>query len=166
MLNPPSRIIIYLLHTSMIKLNRCITVGLKGQKSSKIGKKQGSLQREPSAMLYLWWWAMFCGSTDLASRFVTNGLVKQQNFMKIAPPKLVKCMGNWTMIGLVFPWFLIFHCLKHRLHSRQVTGACCTEVAARQSWTEYSLRVFIGHGQPLQHGEVRDTNLAWVGPVV
>ena len=26
--------------------------------------------------------------------------------------------------------------------------------------------VFIGAGQPLQHGEVRDTNLAWVKPVV
>ena len=25
--------------------------------------------------------------------------------------------------------------------------------------------VFIGAGQPLQHGEVRDTNLAWVRPV-
>ena len=29
-----------------------------------------------------------------------------------------------------------------------------------------ALSVFIGAGQPLQHGEVRDTNLAWVGPVV
>ena len=28
----------------------------------------------------------------------------------------------------------------HRPHSRQVTGACCTEVAARQSWAEYSSR--------------------------
>ena len=28
-----------------------------------------------------------------------------------------------------------------------------------------ALRVFIGAGQPLQHGEVRDTNLAWVRPV-
>ena len=28
-----------------------------------------------------------------------------------------------------------------------------------------ALSVFIGAGQPLQHGEVRDTNLAWVGPV-
>ena len=26
--------------------------------------------------------------------------------------------------------------------------------------------VFIGAGQPLQHGEVRDTNLAWVRPVL
>ena len=26
--------------------------------------------------------------------------------------------------------------------------------------------VFIGAGQPLQHGEVRDTNLAWVRPMV
>ena len=28
-----------------------------------------------------------------------------------------------------------------------------------------ALSVFSGHGQRLQHGEVRDTNLAWVGPV-
>ena len=28
-----------------------------------------------------------------------------------------------------------------------------------------ALRVFIGASQPLQHGEVRDTNLAWVRPV-
>ena len=28
-----------------------------------------------------------------------------------------------------------------------------------------ALSVFIGPGQRLQHGEVRDTNLAWVGPV-
>ena len=28
----------------------------------------------------------------------------------------------------------------HRLHSRQVTGARCTEVAARQSWAKYSSR--------------------------
>ena len=26
--------------------------------------------------------------------------------------------------------------------------------------------LFIGAGQPLQHGEVRDTNLAWVRPVI
>ena len=30
--------------------------------------------------------------------------------------------------------------LDHRPHSRQVTGAHCTEVAARQSWAEYSSR--------------------------
>ena len=30
--------------------------------------------------------------------------------------------------------------LTHRPHSRQVTGARCTEVAARQSWAEYSSR--------------------------
>ena len=29
---------------------------------------------------------------------------------------------------------------NHRPHSRQVTGARCTEVAARQSWAEYSSR--------------------------
>ena len=28
----------------------------------------------------------------------------------------------------------------HRPHSLQVTGACCKEVAARQSWAEYSSR--------------------------
>ena len=28
----------------------------------------------------------------------------------------------------------------HRPHSRQITGARCTEVAARQSWAEYSSR--------------------------
>ena len=31
-------------------------------------------------------------------------------------------------------------CSNHRPHSRQVTGARCTEVAARQSWAEYSSR--------------------------
>ena len=40
--------------------------------------------------------------------------------------------------------------VHHRPHSRQVTGARCTG----------------GRGSPLQHGEVRDTNLAWVRPVV
>ena len=29
---------------------------------------------------------------------------------------------------------------SHRPHSRQVTGVCCTEVVARQSWAEYSSR--------------------------
>ena len=29
---------------------------------------------------------------------------------------------------------------NHRPHSRQVTGARCTEIAARQSWAEYSSR--------------------------
>ena len=33
-----------------------------------------------------------------------------------------------------------FNLFKHRPHSRQVTGACCTEVAAHQSWAEYSSR--------------------------
>ena len=33
-----------------------------------------------------------------------------------------------------------FHCKRHRPNSRQVTGARCTEVAARQSWAEYYSR--------------------------
>ena len=32
------------------------------------------------------------------------------------------------------------HCSKHRPHSYHVTGALCTEVAARRSWAEYSSR--------------------------
>ena len=34
----------------------------------------------------------------------------------------------------------ILNCFDHRPHSFQVTGARCTEVAARQSWAEYSSR--------------------------
>ena len=33
-----------------------------------------------------------------------------------------------------------YHCHHHRPHSRQVTGARCTEVAARQPWAVYSSR--------------------------
>ena len=37
--------------------------------------------------------------------------------------------------------------INHRPHSRQVTGARCTEVTARQSWAEYSSRPTTGAEQ-------------------
>ena len=37
--------------------------------------------------------------------------------------------------------------MDHRTHSRQVTGARCTKVAARQSWAEYSSRPTTGAEQ-------------------
>ena len=40
---------------------------------------------------------------------------------------------QWNKAALAF-------IVEHRPHSRQVTGARCTEVAARQSWAEYSSR--------------------------
>ena len=71
------------------------------------------------------------GTIDLASKLLTNGLVKQQNFTKIPTTKLVKHMKNRNMIGFVIftchvfyyiilgqiyffiLWFsLIFRCLK------------------------------------------------------
>ena len=53
----------------------------------------------------------------------------------------------------------------HRPHSRQVSGARCTGGRGSPVMSWILLKVFIGAGQPPQHGEVRDTNLAWVRPV-
>ena len=65
--------------------------------------------------------------------------------------------------------FICYLCveLKLMINSRSISNQalksahpslrCCPLLA---------LRVFIGAGQPLQHGEVRDTNLAWVRPVI
>ena len=53
---------------------------------------------------------------------------------------------NYTTWKSGFNWFYLEQQVKrdhnpdHRPHSRQITGARCTEVAARQSWAEYSSR--------------------------
>ena len=71
----------------------------------------------------------------------------------------VLCVMHWLRRGAVavaiagrwlHPWMSLRHsrlqtvtaCGRrdHRPHSRQVTGARCTEVAAHQSWAEYSSR--------------------------
>ena len=55
------------------------------------------------------------------------------------------CVFNWNWL-LTQDHFLITHWSQHTDHwSARVVG--------------------LGAGQPLQHGEVRDTNLAWVRPV-
>ena len=41
------------------------------------------------------------GAIDLASRFGTNGLVKQEDFIKIATSMVAKFLKNWNMIGFV-----------------------------------------------------------------
>ena len=46
----------------------------------------------------------------------------------------------WTKWLMCFPVSVSNGTLDHKPHSRQVTGARCTEVAARQSWAEYSSR--------------------------
>ena len=53
---------------------------------------------------------------------------------------------NYTTWKSGFNWFYLEQQAKrdhnpdHRPHSRQIIGARCTEVAARQSWAEYSSR--------------------------
>ena len=60
------------------------------------------------------------------------------------------CVWNWNW------WLTKDHFLIK--HWRERTHRC----SAFRCWP---WGVFIGAGQPLQHGEVRDTNLAWVRPV-
>ena len=60
------------------------------------------------------------------------------------------CVWNWNW-WLTQDHFLIKH-WSQRTH----------RYSAVRCWP---WGVFIGAGQPLQHGEVRDTNLAWVRPV-
>ena len=59
------------------------------------------------------------------------------------------CVSNWNL-RLTRDHFLTKHWSPH-------THRC----SAVHCWP---WGVFIGAGQPLQHGEVRDTNLAWVRP--
>ena len=61
------------------------------------------------------------------------------------------CVWNWNW------WLTQDHFLIK--HWNQRTHRC----SAVRCWP---WGVFIGAGQPLQHGEVRDTNLAWVRPVL
>ena len=57
-------------------------------------------------------------------------------------------VGHWVYVQYVLLWHVlvltphnfISHIIKHRPHFSQVTRARCTEVAARQSWAEYSSR--------------------------
>ena len=51
------------------------------------------------------------GTSNLALRLGTNGLIKQYYFTKIAVTKLVKCVKNWNMIG-----FVIFACFMYSSH--------------------------------------------------
>ena len=50
--------------------------------------------------------------------------------------KTVNELGSWPQSVKEKVYSVIYH--DHRPNSRQVTGACCTEVAAPQSWAEYS----------------------------
>ena len=51
--------------------------------------------------------------------------------------------------------------IKTRSLSNQAMKSAHPSLLSSRCWPW----VFIGAGQPLQHGEVRDTNLAWVRPV-
>ena len=62
------------------------------------------------------------------------------------------CVWNWNW------WLTQDHFLIK--HWSQRTHRCSASVVGPE---EYSLGLV---GQPLQHGEVRDTNLAWVKPVI
>ena len=54
------------------------------------------------------------------------------------------------------------HSTNHRPHSRQVTGARCTEVAARQSWAEYSSSLEeYSLGLDSRYSTVRSVTLTW-----
>ena len=58
--------------------------------------------------------------------------------------------GNPTSLVLTWQtatWHRVYCDKEHRPHSHQVTGARCTEVAARQSWAEYSSRPTTGAEQ-------------------
>ena len=66
-------------------------------------------------------------------------------FNSLMPSNLLKWLvfnGPWSATFSDCNSFegQIFVDLNHRPHSRQVTGARCTEVAARQSWAVYSSR--------------------------
>ena len=60
----------------------------------------------------------------------------------------------WPKSNLFWYWS------EHRPHSRQVTGARCTEVAARQSWAEYTSRVY-SLGMVSRYSTVRSGTLTW-----
>ena len=65
--------------------------------------------------------------------------------------------------------FICYLCVELKLMintrslSNQALKSAQTSLLSSRCWP---WGVFIGAGQPLQHGEVRDTNLAWVRSVV
>ena len=74
----------------------------------------------------------------------------------------LKCMTCVCVISLRWlPIMAIHKCYAIRLKLKNLlspTPHACSPLLA--------LSIFIGAGQPLQHGEVRDSYLAWVRPVV
>ena len=80
-----------------------------------------------------------------------------------------KSLGFITMVGMLkfnviekipFSVYLEIPCITFK------TEKNLSSPTPGSSGPFLALSVFIGHGQGLQHGEVRDTNLAWVGPVL
>ena len=55
------------------------------------------------------------GTTDLASRMGTNGLIKQEKFTKITITNIVKCMKNCDMISFALFTFRMFSSHRFRL---------------------------------------------------
>ena len=65
-------------------------------------------------------------------------------------------------------WFICYLCveLKLMINTRSLSNQALKSAhPSRLNSRCWPWGVFIGAGQPLQHGEVRDTNLAWVRPV-
>ena len=75
---------------------------------------------------------------------------------------LIKCWTYWSVISLRWcPVMAVCKCYAFRLKWKNLilpTPGVCNPLLA--------LSVFIGAGQPLQHGEVRDSSLAWMRPVL